>query len=164
MKPFCQQYESRSVNCAQLHVRDETPTTRAVLHSALVSSQNQLSSESDLPPPAPGESQKGRQLPNEAPFPFLAPGLGFGELCWPFDSDWDEGTGCNTSEHGSTLPSMGHFYNESSEVHPKGNLKDAPPIDPSVGSPVPRPDPCRCNKVRRGHREVLGMAVGMERH
>jgi hypothetical protein len=51
---------------------------RAVIHSALVSSQNQLSSESDLPPPAPGVSRRGRLLPNEAPFPFLAPDLGFG--------------------------------------------------------------------------------------
>jgi hypothetical protein len=39
--------------------------------SALVSSQNQLSSEPDLLPPAPGVSQKGRLLPNKAPFPFL---------------------------------------------------------------------------------------------
>src|SRR5215467_12043947 len=46
--------------------------------SALVSSQNQLSSKPGLPPPAPGVSRRGRLLPNEAPFPFLAPGLGFG--------------------------------------------------------------------------------------
>src|SRR5262249_6454435 len=66
-------------SCAWLaitRIGDSSP--RAFIHSALVSSQNQLSSEPDLPPPAPGVSRRGRLLPNEAPFPFLAPGLGFG--------------------------------------------------------------------------------------
>jgi hypothetical protein len=66
-----------SASAAQgLHVRDEARSTdRAFTRSALVSSQNQPSSEPDLPPPAPGVSQKGRLLPNRAPFPFLDPWL-----------------------------------------------------------------------------------------
>src|SRR5215470_16918010 len=93
-------------------------TDRAAFLSALFSSQNRLSSGPDLPSPAPRVGQKGRLLPHAAPFPFLAPGLGFGCA----NDHW---------AHTTDIPSRQQIHQISEELKPLS----APPLD--LVAPMP---------------------------
>src|SRR5262249_23805899 len=55
--------DTRAAKCGRTRAKHQRLTLGDLSGFALVSSQNQLSPESDPPPPAPGVSRKGRLLP-----------------------------------------------------------------------------------------------------